>query len=90
MFLHDINAHGVENKEALMGARRSVALMRDLPPLVSATKPGDGGDPKFQGYSDVDTFIVTVWSMVAKVLLKELRRVCQLNDAQGESYALYK
>jgi hypothetical protein len=35
MFLHDINAQGVENREALVGARRAISLIRHLPPLVS-------------------------------------------------------
>ena len=35
MFLHDINAPNVENKEALAGARESVALFRYMPPVVS-------------------------------------------------------
>lgn len=34
MFLHDINAEGVENKEALVGVRKAVSLIRYLPPLV--------------------------------------------------------
>ncbi|KAK1921689.1 hypothetical protein DB88DRAFT_443137, partial [Papiliotrema laurentii] len=69
IFLHDINAPGVENKEALAGARRSVSLMRHLPPL---------------DYADTDSFCVTVWSMIAKTLIKELRRLYLLKDAPGE------
>jgi len=34
MFLHDINAQGVENKEALAGAREAVALLRYMPAVV--------------------------------------------------------
>jgi hypothetical protein len=81
--LHDINAPGVENKEALAGARRSVSLMRHLPPLVCCCSDllhwAD-----LQDYADTDSFCVTVWSMIAKTLIKELRRLYLLKDAPGE------
>jgi hypothetical protein len=34
MLIHDVNSLDAENKEALIGARRSVAMMRLLPQMV--------------------------------------------------------
>jgi hypothetical protein len=38
MFLHDINAPGVENEEALVGVRQSLSLIRDMPYIVGFSR----------------------------------------------------
>lgn len=38
-------------------------------------------------HHDVDTFCVTVWSIITKGLIKELRRLYVLGDLIGESSA---
>ncbi|ORX34022.1 hypothetical protein BD324DRAFT_638058 [Kockovaella imperatae] len=65
MLLHDINSLECENQEALASARRSAALVRQGPALPSL---------------EVDSFTITVWSIVAKVLVKEIRRLFLLGD----------
>jgi len=38
-----------------------------------------------QHYNDVDLFCITVWSVIAKVMCKELRRLALLKDTEGKS-----
>ncbi|KAK8847547.1 hypothetical protein IAR55_005405 [Kwoniella newhampshirensis] len=66
MLLHDINSPDVENSLALAGARKAIDLFRNLPPLPC---------------HEVDAQIILVWSMVAKVVFKELHRCVKIGDA---------
>lgn len=68
MVLHDINSLDVENVEAVMAARRSVTLFRALPPIP---------------FTEVDAFVVLVWSMIAKVLIKESHRLTLIGDSEN-------
>ncbi|KAL7419330.1 hypothetical protein Q5752_006168 [Cryptotrichosporon argae] len=68
MVLHDVNNMEAENADALAGARKSVALFRHLPQLP---------------FTDVDAFQVLVWSMIAKVLIKEVHRLNLVYDTVG-------
>ncbi|KAL1407328.1 hypothetical protein Q8F55_006750 [Vanrija albida] len=68
MVLHDINSLGVENTEALRAARKSVQLFRSLPKLP---------------FTDVDAFVVLVWSMISKVLIKEIHRLSLAGDHEA-------
>ena len=65
MLLHDINSLECENNEGLVGARKSVALLRSGPLLPAI---------------EVDSFTVTVWTIVVKVLIKEMRRLFNIGD----------
>lgn len=68
MVLHDINSLDVENTEAVMAARRSVTLFRAVPPIP---------------FTEVDAFVVLVWSMIAKVLIKEAHRLTLVGDTEN-------
>lgn len=68
MVLHDINSLEVENTEAVMAARRSVTLFRAVPPIP---------------FTEVDAFVVLVWSMIAKVLIKEAHRLTLVGDSEN-------
>ncbi|WVR04759.1 hypothetical protein IAU60_001771 [Kwoniella sp. DSM 27419] len=64
MLLHDINSLDVENVVAVKAARRCAELISQLPPLA---------------LNEVDAQVVLVWTMVAKLLIKEVRR-CVVNN----------
>ncbi|BEI88355.1 uncharacterized protein CcaverHIS019_0110730 [Cutaneotrichosporon cavernicola] len=68
MMLHDINSLDVDNTEALKAARKSVMLFRNMPQLP---------------FTDVDAFLVLIWSLNAKVLIKEAHRLMKLG--KGDS-----
>lgn len=68
MVLHDINSLDVENTEAVMAARRSVTLFRAVPPIP---------------FTEVDAFVILVWSMIAKVLIKEAHRLTLIGDTEN-------
>ncbi|ORY20914.1 hypothetical protein BCR39DRAFT_554526 [Naematelia encephala] len=68
MLLSDINSLESENNEALSSAKKSVALMRDLDPLPPA---------------DVDAFCILVWSLIAKVFIKELHRLRTIRQTEA-------
>lgn len=75
MFLHDVNSLECENAEALFGARRSVALFRDLPQIVRVSQRRSLDIADGQPVSDVDSFVVVIWGMIARTLLKEMHRL---------------
>lgn len=89
MLLHDINSPDCENKEALAGARRSVAQFRSLSPLVSAQPQNQlltrAVVDVCQPFVEVDSFAVLVWSMIARCLVKEAHRLSKVDDAAGGS-----
>lgn len=90
MFLHDINSIDCENTDALNGARKCVALFKHLPPIVSqlfhtyiAVKTTEITLSRLycktalilQPVQDVDSFVVVVWGMVGRTLVKEMHRL---------------
>ncbi|WWD21638.1 hypothetical protein CI109_106124 [Kwoniella shandongensis] len=66
MLLHDVNSPDAENTLALIGARKSIDIFRNLPPLAP---------------HEVDAQNSLVWSMIAKVVIKELHRCAKIGDA---------
>ncbi|EIW71126.1 hypothetical protein TREMEDRAFT_27564, partial [Tremella mesenterica DSM 1558] len=65
MLLHDVDSLEAENKEALVGARKNVALLRHMPPI-----------PK----SETDHVLLLIWTMAAKTLIKEMHRLRLAGD----------
>ncbi|RXK40913.1 hypothetical protein M231_01761 [Tremella mesenterica] len=65
MLLHDVDSLEAENKEALVGARKNVALLRHMPPI-----------PK----SETDHVLLLIWTMAAKTLIKEMHRLRVAGD----------
>ena len=80
MLLHDINSLECENREGLAAARRCAALMRNGPPLVRRGCNCADAQPSLE----VDSFLITVWSMITKVLIKEIRRTFLIGDMTSE------
>lgn len=68
--MHDINSTESENVDALSGARKCVALFKYLPEMP---------------LSDVDSTLVVIWGMVARVLIKEMHRLRSLGDMENAS-----
>ncbi|CAK9784910.1 unnamed protein product [Cutaneotrichosporon oleaginosum] len=68
MLLNDINSLDVENNEALKAARKSVVLFRAMPQLP---------------FTDVDAFLVLIWSLIAKVLIKEAHRLMKMGEGDA-------
>lgn len=77
MILHDIDSLTAENTEALKAARKSVQLFQIMPQIVSTPLQNQANA---QPFTDVDAFIIQVWFMIGKTLVKEVNRLSNLGD----------
>ncbi|WRT64635.1 uncharacterized protein IL334_001569 [Kwoniella shivajii] len=65
MLMHDINSTDVGNDIAVAAGRRSAELIKALPSIPP---------------QEVDAHVILVWCMIAKTLIKELRRTTIVGD----------